>query len=268
MVQGLKTKFLNVPEISVDEVESIAMKAGSILRRNYESKVINSYENNEGIVSDTNKIIDKMLKYSLEDVYKCNIFSDAIEGSITKEELQWVVDPIDGKENVSSYPPLMAISIGLIYKKNPVLGVIYDPIHEQMFSSKIRSGSWMNGKAVEVSKNIDINNLRIGTDYFKNKKSQFIKQIENVLDFTETIKIVGSPVLNMAAVASGKLDLFFMETNNITDCVAGTSLVREAGGIVVDFNGKEWNVKSDSIVAGPKGVIEKFNKTINLKIIS
>ncbi len=262
MTPSIKTKIFNIPEVSIDEVEKIAIKAGEILRNNYQNKIINSYASSRSVVADTGRIIENMLKFSLEDLSRCGFYSETKNGEVVENGLQWIVDPIDGRENILGYPPLMAISIGLISNRKPVLGVIYDPIHNQLFSAKSRSGAWLNGKTIEVSQKKDLADIRIGLDFSKNRKSVFLNQLKSILEYVETIKVFGSPVLNMAAVACGKLDLYFSDKTNIVDFVAGTSIVREAGGSVIDFDGKTWDIRSKSIIAGPKELVENFKKQI------
>lgn len=262
MTQTLKTRILNIPDISIEDVEKIALKAGEVLKRNYEDKIINSYGNRTTIVKETNKLIRNMLKYSLADIVHCRFYSEDEDYKPENKGLQWIVDPLDGKENVLGYPPLMAISIGLVNNKEPVLGVIYDPIHDQLFSAKHRSGAWLNGKSIKVSEKTSIKNARIGFDFKKGEKSIFIKQLNQVLDYVMSVKVFGSPVLNMAAVSAGKLDLYFKSPASIVDFTAGVCIVREAGGKAVDFNGKDWKTNSKGVVAGPKGVVEEFVKHI------
>lgn len=183
-----------------------------------------------------------------------------------KSDYLWIVDPLDGTTNYSMGNPLFNTSIALAYKNELILGVIYAPCLKEFYLAEKDKGALLNGKSIHVSQ--------------KNKLSQALltychgsrdKNIKRILKIYQKFKFsgfdmrqLGSAGLELAFVARGSTECIMIPGAHIWDVAAGTLLVREAGGKVTDFKGKEWNLKSKDILASNgkmhNQIINKINK--------
>ena len=159
----------------------------------------------------------------------------------------WIIDPIDGTINYLHGIPHFAISIGLRTKNEIVSGLIFDPIKDEMFFAEKNKGAFFNNHRIRVSNKNDINDCLFATG--KNLKE---------LDFPN--RKSGCAALDMAYVASGRLDGYFQENLNLWDIAAGIILIKEAGGSInnIDLN----NVEKIKVIASNPSISAKFEEKI------
>tara|TARA_B100001057_G_scaffold370299_1_gene374140 strand:+ start:620 stop:1357 length:738 start_codon:yes stop_codon:yes gene_type:complete len=159
----------------------------------------------------------------------------------------WIIDPIDGTINYLHGIPHFAISIGLRTKNEIVSGLIFDPIKDEMFFAEKNKGAFFNNHRIRVSNKNDINDCLFATG--KNLKE---------LDFPN--RKSGCAALDMAYVASGRLDGYFQENLNLWDIAAGIILIKEAGGSInnIDLN----NVEKIKVIASNPSISTKFEEKI------
>lgn len=156
-------------------------------------------------------------------------------------EIFWIIDPLDGTVNYSTNIPLCSVSIALIYKGRPILGVVYDFNREELFSGGYGKGATFNGKKFNVSKTSEKSRAILMTGFPKSRN--FSK--EAVSNFVVTaaawqkIRMFGSASLSLAYVANGRADAYQEDDIMFWDIAAGSALVEAAGGnvefVVDDF---------------------------------
>ncbi len=146
----------------------------------------------------------------------------------------WVVDPLDGSINFLRGIPNAAVSIALVERGEPVFGVIYDFMRDELYSGVVGGGAQLNGKDISVS---DTRDKREGiimtgfpsyTDYAREALEQYIALVQGF----KKVRLIGSAALSLAYVASGKADAYYEKDIKIWDVAAGLALVRAAGGSV------------------------------------
>lgn len=186
-----------------------------------------------------------------------SILAEESGETIEQSEYLWIIDPIDGTTNFSMHNPMWAISVGLAYKGEIILGVVYAPILDELFVAEKDNGFSVNGKAKKVSlvKDGKILNafchgstdkdIRRAVDYY-------VKQKSNRLDCRQ----LGSASVELAYVACGRIESIVIPGANAWDVAAGVLMVREAGGVATDFAGKNWNLKSKDIIAS-NGIVHE-----------
>ena len=162
----------------------------------------------------------------------------------------WIVDPIDGTTNFLNGVPHFCISIGLLIDKEIIAGVIYDPIKDEIFYAEKDGGSYLNNKSIRVSKKNNFSDCLYGVNFRKNLP-------ENLL-----IRNTGSAALDLAYVSSGRFDGCLQKNVNLWDIAAGTILIREAGGIVDNFELEKFG--KISIKASNERISSDLNKKINI----
>ena len=165
----------------------------------------------------------------------------------------WIIDPIDGTNNFLHGIPHFAITIALKSNNEIVSGLTYDPIKDEMFYAEKNNGAYFNNQRIRVSKKKNLENCLFGTGDNGIKEVKFKKNIK--------IRNFGSSALDMAYVASGRLDGYFQKNLNIWDIAAGIIIVNEAGGKVNDID--YFSNKLINIFAGSNSIYEKMLKNLN-----
>lgn len=147
-------------------------------------------------------------------------------------EYRWVIDPIDGTVNYFFGMPHAAVSIALQRCGQSVVGVIYDPFTDELWSTTESQPTRLNGRIVRVSNRSKLSDAVIAIGFSKNKQNLAISlpHVNRLARRVKKIRIMGSAALELAYVASGRLDAYIERTINLWDVAAGSLLVENAGG--------------------------------------
>ena len=161
----------------------------------------------------------------------------------------WIIDPIDGTINFLHGIPHFAISIGLRSNDEIISGLIYDPIKNEMFYAEKDKGAFLNNQRIRVSKKNNLEDCLFATSGKVNENYDF--------NFRKS----GCAALDMAYVACGRLDGYFQGNLNIWDIAAGIVIVKEAGGLINNFD--IFNNKVDKIIASSTDISSKLKEKIS-----
>ena len=182
-------------------------------------------------VTKTDKHVEKILIEELSKTKKNYSFLSEEVGSIENKDKDniWIIDPIDGTTNFLHGIPHFAICLALESKKEIISGLIYDPIKDEMFYAEKNKGAYLNNQRLRVSNKNLIDECLFSSNH------------EGVKFSNLNMRYSGCAALDLAYVASGRLDGFFHNKINIWDVAAGALLVEEAGGIVNDLDKFDQN---------------------------
>jgi len=168
-------------------------------------------------------------------------------------EYRWIIDPLDGTTNFIHSYPAFSVSIALEHNNEIILGVIFDPQKNELFTAEKGKGAFLNGQPFKVSKITDINSGLVTTGFpFKRKEliDPYLKLFKNILFRVSDIRRAGSAALDLAHLACGRCEAFFEIGLSPWDIAAGVIMIKEAGGIVTDFGGGTDFMRTGNIVAG------------------
>jgi len=197
-----------------------------------------------------------------------SILSEEI-GEIKKNSsYRWIIDPIDGTLNFLHGIPHFAISVALERENEIICGVIFDPIKDEIFLAEKDQGSYLNNHRLRVSKRKKFEDCLIltGGPSYKdlNKNISFDNYIKISKLANSPIRKMGSASLDMAYIAAGRADGFFQKGLSYWDIAAGIILVKEAGGIISDFDGNSNFIEDKNIIASNTNIntdlIDLLNK--------
>ena len=182
-------------------------------------------------VTKTDKRVEKILIEELTKNKKHYSFITEESGTLLNKNknIFWIIDPIDGTTNFLHGIPHFAICIALESKKEIISGLIYDPIKDEMFYAEKNKGAYLNNQRLRVSNKNLIDECLFSSNH------------EGVKFSNLNMRYSGCAALDLAYVASGRLDGFFHNKINIWDVAAGALLVEEAGGIVNDLDKFDQN---------------------------
>ncbi len=186
-----------------------------------------------------------------------------IEGTDTSN--RWIVDPLDGTTNFLHGIPHFSISIALERDGEPVAGIIYEPVYDQMFWAEKGQGAYLNGRRLRVSARRSLEESLFATGIpFAGRKDhgRFLKQLEAVMAVSAGVRRFGSAALDLAYVAAGRYEGFWEMGLHPWDMAAGIVLLREAGGFTSDFNGGNAMTAKGEIIAANDRLHEKFLKIL------
>lgn len=171
------------------------------------------------------------------------------------EGFQWIIDPIDGSTNYHRGLPIFAISIALWRGMQPLLGVVYDPYHDDLYRAQKHQGAFLNDKPLQVvMSEEELDEAVVGTDWPRGvvKRADHSKVTEIMLREVITLRPLGSPALGICYVATGYLDAYYHLALNLWDVAAAGVIIEEAGGDISDELGGYWVYSSGGYVVANK----------------
>jgi myo-inositol-1(or 4)-monophosphatase len=228
-------------EPALTDLITWARQAGEIVRAGYGKKHTIRYKSAVDLVTDTD--------HRSEDFLIDNIRRNFPDHSIITEESgdlaglssrRWFIDPLDGTINFSHNMPLFAISLGYAVDGEVRLGVIYDPLRDECFSAERGKGAFLNDEPMHVSDTPDLIHSLLVTGFPYDMWETPNNNLDHFVNFArrcQSLRRLGSAALDLAYVATGRLDGYWEIRIKPWDIAAGTLLVEEAGGVVTKING-------------------------------
>ena len=197
-------------------------------------------------VTKTDRHVEKILIEELSNTKKNYSFITEETGNIKNKDKEniWIIDPIDGTTNFLHGIPHFAISIAHQSKNEILSGLIFDPIKDEMFFAEKDKGAFLNNQRLRVSKKNSLDDCLFSSNHEGLKFSDL------------NMRCSGSAALDLAYVASGRLDGFFQNKINLWDVAAGALLIKEAGGIVNDID--KFDIKNIDIKASSDAINAKM----------
>ncbi len=216
-------------------------------------------------VSEADQEAEKIITETLSKAYpKYKVTAEESGSNNVQSEYEWFIDPLDGTTNFIHGIPHFAVSIGLCKENKPILGVIYDPFKNELFSAEKGKGAQLNNKKIRVSSCNTIKTAIFGSGipYRKQDTSGiYIETLRILMDEKcGSIRRFGAAALDLSYVACGRLDGFWEFNLKPWDIVAGASIVSEAGGHISDISNKDEYLKNGNVLAAN---IDLHNEIIN-----
>ncbi len=165
---------------------------------------------------------------------------------------RWIVDPLDGTTNFAHGFPFWCVSIALLHQDDLVVGVIHNPMTNQIFGATKGEGATLDGRPLRVSSAATLRESLISTglpSQFEPDGDRTLEHLRRMSIGTHSFRRTGSAALNLAYVASGAFEVFYSTKTNPWDVAAGVVLIREAGGLVTSISGGPYDVDGDEILA-------------------
>ncbi|MGB0938592.1 MAG: inositol-1-monophosphatase [Colwellia sp.] len=181
------------------------------------------------------------------------------------DNVQWIVDPLDGSANFIKGIPHFAVSIAIKVKGKLDQAVVFDPIRGELFSASRGKGAQLNNTRLRVSNQKSLAGTVLATGFpFKHKQHSkaYMAMFSSLFEQSSDLRRAGSAALDLAYVAAGRVDGFFEIGLKPWDTAAGELLIIEAGGLVTDFTGGHNHSQSGNIVAGNTRLLKEVLKTI------
>ena len=247
--------------------ERAAMAAGQVIIRAFDrvdTLTITEKQPND-FVSEVDKQAEQEIINIIHKAYPNHGILAEESGSMPGDETVWIIDPLDGTTNYLHGLPHFAVSIAVQHKNKIEHAVIYDPIRQEIFTGSRGAGARMNNKRLRVTNHKYLNGALLGTGFPFREMHLFPTYLETFSLLTPQVAGIrrgGAATLDLAYVAAGRLDGFWEFGLGPWDMAAGTLLIREAGGLVGDFDGSEHFMESGNIVAGNPKIFKAILQSI------
>lgn len=180
-----------------------------------------------------------------------NIVAEESGTTSRNSDFTWYVDPLDGTANFVMGNPYFSTSIGLECKGEMILGVVYNPVLNELYHAVIKTGAYLNNRKIAVSNKSRLNEAFLAVGYAP--EPEYIKEglrtVEKLALVFKRVSINFSPALDLCNIARGRIDALIDNGTTPEDHAAGTLILKEAGGSFQNYNKETWDVNTRGIVA-------------------
>lgn len=178
----------------------------------------------------------------------------------------WIIDPLDGTTNFAHGYPIYCVSIGVEYRGRCLLGVVFDPSRDELFTATDKRGAHLNGRPLHVSDTKDLGGSLLVTGFAYDIRDSPRNNLDHFAKFAlkaQGVRRTGSAALDLCYVAAGRFDGFWEVRLNPWDMAAGSVIVREAGGRLTDFRGNELSIYGQELVASNGHIHDAMLKVLS-----
>jgi myo-inositol-1(or 4)-monophosphatase len=230
-----------------------ARKAGKVLREGFERPTDVARKSPRELVTAQDRASEDVIVRAILDAFP----HDAIlaeEGAFREGSSGrvWIVDPLDGTNNYAHGYPFFSVAIAVEEAGAPVAGVVYDPLRDEMFVAERGGGATLNGRPLRVTTTDSLADSLVATGFPYGRSERTENNLANLNRFilaVRGIRRAGSAELDLSYVACGRLDGYWELGLRAWDVAAGGLIVREAGGVVTNFEGSGWDHRRGDVVA-------------------
>ncbi len=247
-----------------NEMETVARRAifgaGEIIREHI-GRVSDSWIQNKGpsdYVTEVDRRCEALIMGLIRDRFPDHhIMSEETDNDGLLPGYTWVIDPLDGTTNFIHGFPFVAVSIAVCKDKKPVLGLVLDPIRNELFSAVEGGGAFLNGRPIRLRAGVSLEKSLLATGFpfrILNYLDDYLNAFRRISPKVSGIRRAGAAALDLAYLGAGRVDGFWEIGLKAWDIAAGALIVQEAGGRISDFRGEENHLQNGNVVAGTPAV--------------
>lgn len=249
---------------TIDKIAKLALEVGAMQKANLGrvDLLVDKKSTAIDLVTEIDKKSEKMILAFIQQQFPDHAILAEESGRLDKEsKYLWVIDPLDGTTNYSQGLPIFAVSIALQYQQETVLGVIYAPATDQLFTAIKGKGAFLNGESLQVAAKTDLGDCVLSTGFPYDvalHPNNNVSYFDRILLKTRAVRRFGAAAYDLACVAAGKFDGYWELQLSLWDVAAAILLIEEAGGKVIYFR----DDRGISIIAGNPTIAEKIHAEI------
>lgn len=237
----------------LENAKDLAYAAGRILRDKLHTDFSVEHKGEIDLITDADKASEKLLVTAITKAFPKHAILAEEGGKIGNQDTDhlWLLDPLDGTTNYAHRFPYFSVSIALLEIGKPIIGVVYNPITDEMFAAESGYGAWLNDHSIKTSKTNSLKEslLCTGFPYDMRQPNNNTENYTKMVKQTQGVLRLGSAALDLCQVAAGRLDGFWEMELKPWDMAAGALIVQEAGGTISGINGQRFDLYSGEIVA-------------------
>eukprot|EP01156_Anaeramoeba_ignava_P014508 Anaeramoba_ignava/a609404_499.p1 GENE.a609404_499~~a609404_499.p1 ORF type:complete len:258 (+),score=-22.04 a609404_499:375-1148(+) len=247
-----------------EKLTDIIKQAGEIFKKGYESVKDVTFKGKKDLVTQYDVEVENFLKEKFSKEFPgFNIIAEESDNDNTEFNDSIIIDPIDGTTNFVNAVPHCAISVGVYKNKKPYLGIVYNPILDELYTAVTGQGAYRNGRRLKVSDDEELETSLIATGFpYTSSNSEtdltfVIRNLENILPKCQDIRRLGSAAIDLCMVARGTYEGYYEINLKPWDVAAGIIILKEAGGKVSNHLGEEYDMFKDKCIVATNSKIHK-----------
>ncbi len=244
--RGVVEAFESAARLAVD-------RAGAIIRQRWhEARRIEHKSTAIDLVTEVDRDCEAAILDVLTSAFPEHAVLAEESGRHGAHEFVWLVDPLDGTTNFAHRYPQVSVSVALSRGGQTILGVVYDPVREELFSARRGSGARMNDRRLEVSATPDLGSALLASGFPYDRRQHadyYLSFFKGFMMRTQGVRRAGSAALDLCWVAAGRVDGFWEWKLKPWDTAAGALIVEEAGGQISDFEGNRFDPFAEQTLA-------------------
>ena len=245
---------------TLTDLTSLACQAGDILRQSFGQHLHVDHKSLIDLVTEVDRQSEQYLLGQIRELFPGHsIVAEESGVSAGNMDHQWYIDPLDGTVNFVHGLPIYSVSIAYAKRGKLLLGVVYDPMRDELFSAEAGKGAWLNGGPVHVAEAQDMDHALLVTGFPYDIRTNPENNLNYYAYFalhSQGVRRLGSAALDLCYVACGRLDGFWELRLNPWDVAAGGLIAREAGATVTTITGE------DDFISPPQSILAA-NPTIH-----
>jgi myo-inositol-1(or 4)-monophosphatase len=246
-----------------------ADKAGRYLRETFHQRPEIKFKGEIDLVTERDKKSQDIIYSIIKNKFDNHSFlgeEDLVEKRDT--DLLWLIDPIDGTTNYAHSIPFFAVSIAFLEQGTPKVGVVYNPLLNELFFAVKDQGAFLNKKRIQVSGQQKLTNSLLSTGFPYDLRKSKINNLDNFNNFIYKVRGIrrcGAAAIDLAYVAAGRFDGFWELKLHPWDTAAALLLVQEAGGTITDFSGNPFDPFMKECLASNGHIHQQMLDILNLQ---
>jgi len=237
----------------LDFAIDIARRAGALLVEGLNSQRRIELKSSFEVVTDIDRASEQLIVSAIHAEFPDHaILAEEGGGTFDRVRPTWLIDPLDGTNNYAHGFPYFAVSLALWADQQPLLGVVYDPLRDELFSANTGGGAYCNNQRLHVSQVATLAMALVSTGFpydYASRTDNNLHEFNRVEARCQGVRRAGAAALDLAYVAMGRLDAHWEIDLKPWDAGAAALLVREAGGQLSNRNGDRWNPWDDWLIA-------------------
>ncbi|XP_034039461.1 inositol monophosphatase 1 [Thalassophryne amazonica] len=248
---------------AMDHAVGVARKAGEMVQVALQDECSVMLKSTlVDLVTKTDQQVEGLIIQSVKAKFPTHRFIGeesvaAGEACVLTDSPTWIIDPIDGTTNFVHRFPFVAVSIGFAVNKQVEFGVVYSCLEDKMFTARRGQGAFCNGEPLQVSPQEDIKQSMVVMEFGSNRDPENVDKIFNTIRKilhipVHGIRSAGTAAINMCLVASGCAEVYYESGIHVWDVAAASLIVTEAGGVLLDLDGGDFDMMSRTVVAANK----------------
>ena len=205
----------------------------------------------EADIAAENLILERIRSYYPQHGILAEESGEAILVGGKRSDWKWIIDPLDGTTNYAHGYPCFCVSIGLEHAGQLEIGVVYDPMRDEMFAAERGQGATLNDRKIRVSSVEELNNAMLctGFPYNVRERHDFAREFTNFTMAAQAVRRDGSAALDLAYVACGRFDGFWEDGLSPWDIAAGALLIAEARGKITNYKDEPLDIYNEQVLA-------------------
>jgi myo-inositol-1(or 4)-monophosphatase len=205
------------------------------------------------LVTEADLTSEKTVKMIIQDKYPDHgIVAEESGIQTTQTPYEWIIDPLDGTTNYAHQIPIFAVSIAFVVEKHPVVGIVYNPVSQDLFTAIKGQGAYYNRQSIKVSQRKDLHESVLVTGFPYNLKEiidPLMIRFSNCLQAAQAVRRLGAAALDLCFIASGRFEGFWEQNLKPWDTAAGMLIAQEAGSHITNFSNEPYHYQMSEILA-------------------